>query len=70
MAININATSPGERIVVALAILGLVAEMLSDNSCAPQAQPIDPDVCVEMCDPYPIKRLEAFACECAIDVKP
>ena len=65
MAISITATSPGERLVVALAILGLVGEMLSDNGCT-DAPAVEASECVELCYPRDVKRWESYACECEV----
>lgn len=67
MNLNLTANSIGERIVVALAVLGLVAEMLSDNGCTDGAQPMKVEVCQELCwsQDQPVKKVEAWTCECA-----
>ena len=69
MNLNINAGSIGERIVMCLAILGLVVEMLSDNKCnAPQppAEPMTIEDCAQLCwtQGDTVHRIEGFACEC------
>lgn len=66
MGINIDAGSVGERIVIGLAVLGLVLEMLSDN-CHPMPEPISIETCRhEICEPYPISSYDRFSCECAV----
>ena len=68
-AINLGTTA-GERITIALVVLTLCVEVLSDNACnAPQAEPISAAACQEICWDYEtckpaVKRWEAFACEC------
>lgn len=66
MGLSLNANSVGERIVVALAVVALIAEMLSDNPCVapPRAEPIAAEDCASACFPKPIRRWEAWACEC------
>lgn len=66
MGINLNANSPGERFTMALMIVALLIEMLSNNSCnpAPRAEPITHADCAYACSPRPIHRWESWACEC------
>lgn len=46
MNLNLTADSVGERLIVAVVLLGLVAEMLSDNW---PPVTMDPEWCVDMC---------------------
>ena len=65
---NVTGTG-GERITIALVLVGFVVEMLSDNwQTKPQAQPMDIEVCRDLCwgQELPVKRIEAWACECAV----
>jgi len=66
--LSLSASSVGERIVVAMAVLGLIAELLSDNWKI-EAEPIDPWACVVICEHQgtEVKRIESYACECAVD---
>lgn len=61
--------SAGERITIALVILTLCVEVLSDNGCRPPNAPVMTlDECRETCgevDTPKIRRLERYACECA-----
>lgn len=68
--LTINADSPGERIVVALAVLSLCAEILADNECSTMPDPVTHAQCIELCNPYPVRRAETYACECATDQMP
>jgi hypothetical protein len=63
--LNLDANTLGGRIVMALAVMALCAEMLSDNSCHP-ATPIEPAACEAMCERQgaAVKRWESYACEC------
>ena len=66
MNLILTANSLGERIVISLAVLGLLVEMLSDNvQCSPQPEPMTIEACVDLCEPRPVKRVEGWACECA-----
>lgn len=67
MSISINADSPGERIVVALAILTLCGELWADNgACSPTPAPMTVSACVELCESQDttVRRVEDYACEC------
>lgn len=61
-------SSAGERVTIALVILTLCVEVLSDNGCNPQpTAPITLEECREACgevDVPRIRRLERYACEC------
>jgi len=68
MGIQINADSPGERIVVGLAILGMLAELTLHPSCHPP--PISVDRCVALCAPEPVSSFGASGCVCAREAVP
>ena len=66
MALNLNlgGDSIAERVVIALTVLALCAEMLSNNgACSTEATPMTHEFCLEVCGDAPIRRLEAYACE-------
>jgi hypothetical protein len=64
MGVNISAGSIGERIVLAIVVLGMVAELLSDNWEHRPAMTIDE--CAQLCwsQDTPVHKVEAFACIC------
>lgn len=68
MNLNLNGNSVGERIVIGLAVIALCAEMLSDNgACTPRpvvAEPMTHELCLAVCWPSEIRRLESYACTC------
>lgn len=70
--INIDANSLGARITIALVVLGLVAEVLSDNvqGCN-QTTPMTVEICVDLCASQgdEVKRVEGWACECRAPVE-
>jgi len=68
MGIQINADSPGERIVVGLAILGLLTELALDPGCHPA--PISVDRCIALCAPEPVSSFGAGGCVCAREAVP
>lgn len=71
MNVSLDANSMGERIVLAIAVLSICAEMLSDNSCNPVASPVLVEECEALCDRQglAVKRWESYARECAAEVK-
>jgi hypothetical protein len=70
MNINLNANSVGERIVLAIAVMAMCWEIVSDNTVgchrAPVAEPITVDACAGLCwhQDRLVKRWESYACEC------
>ncbi len=64
MNLSVSAGSIGERIVLAVVVLGLVAEMLSDNWNVPT--PVTLQQCQEVCwaQETLVRRVEGYACEC------
>jgi hypothetical protein len=64
MSISINANSPGERLVVALAILTLCVELLADNGHCARTETMSDERCVQLCQPEAVRRIDAFSCEC------
>ncbi len=70
MNINLTANSVAERVVVAVAVLGMVLQLVGDEiGCRPKAQPMSLETCLVVCGDRDIKRLEGWVCECA-DRKP
>ena len=64
-------STAGERITIALVVLTLCAEVLSDNACRPTPVPtITLAECRETCGEGPderrIRRYERFVCECSV----
>lgn len=67
MAANVNVgTSVGERVTIALVLLGFVVEMLADNGCRPDPEPIPLETCVDLCASQGerVSRWELYACSC------
>ena len=65
MNINLDANTPGERIVLAVVLLGLLADLMDiEWTKAPQAEPMTIEQCAWLCGERDVKRVEAFACEC------
>lgn len=66
--VNANANGTvGERITIALVLLGFVAEMLSDNvSWKPTPQPMTIEACVDLCQGQggEVERVEGWVCAC------
>lgn len=67
MPLTIQANTPGERMVMALCVLTLCAEILSDNSCDPKPVHMEYEHCWAMCEPHGIKRMDSWSCECRGD---
>ncbi len=65
--VNIDANSVGARITIALVVLGLVLEVLSDNMLGcNQSAPIKQGDCVMLCASQNdlVERYEPWACVC------
>lgn len=65
--INLDANTLGARITIAIVILGLVLEVLSDNfTWQSQGIPMTIEACSNLCASQnePVARVEAWACEC------
>lgn len=61
--------SAGERITIAMVLLTLCVEVLSDNGCqAETATPMTHHACASACFPRPIRKWESYACECEPEV--
>ncbi len=65
MSIEIIAHSPGERMIVALAVLSLCAELLSDDVCRPTPPTVAIEACVDLCDPLHVDSWGPTVCVCA-----
>jgi hypothetical protein len=71
--LNIDANSLGARITIALVVLGLMVEVLSDNfDWKPQAEPMAISDCIDLCwgQGQDVERVEAWACQCRASVQP
>jgi len=66
MTFQTTGATPGERLTIALVLLGFVIEMLSDNAFWSRSTPMTIEACVELChsEMKPVHRVEAWACEC------
>lgn len=65
MSIQINADSIGERVVVALAVLGLIVEVVADPNCNPRPA-VTVEQCQDLCAPYAVEAYGHDSCSCAI----
>jgi hypothetical protein len=65
-SVNVG-TSVGERVTIALVLLGFVVEMLADNGCQPTPQPVGVEQCLELCasQDLRVERWESYACTCS-----
>ncbi len=64
---NVTISTPiGVRVTAALVVLGLVAEVLSDNIRCNDATPMTVEICVALCESQgdEVERVEAWACSC------
>lgn len=71
--VGINGDSPGDRIMIALAVVCLCVEMLSDNRCAPLVSPaMTIEACADLCygQDSDVRRVDATSCECASELPP
>lgn len=57
----------GERLTMALVLLTLCVEVLSDNACRPpQGEVMTHDQCARVCYPHGIAEIGPWMCKCAV----
>ena len=65
MNVNLTAKSVGERVVLAVAVMGLVLQMVGDEiGCTPKPEPMTIEKCHQVCGEYLIERMDGWTCAC------